>query len=145
MQNDNDELKLRSGEKLWPETITFGEAGGILHAFKSDDAVGTLEALGQWFFHQAKASGFWDDDVDTSMSTKLMMVHGEVSEAFEAIRDGNPPSTKIPAYSSLEEELADIVIRVLGDAAARDLDVFGAIISKAIYNGNRPFKHGKKC
>jgi NTP pyrophosphatase (non-canonical NTP hydrolase) len=145
-RNDNDgELKLTPGEKLWPETISFGEADGVLTSFRSDDAASTLETLGSWFYHTAKSHGFWDADTDTSMPTKLLMVVGEVSEAFEAIRDGNPPSEKIPGYSCLEEELADIVIRTLGDAAARDLDVMGAIIAKGVYNVGRPHKHGKVC
>jgi hypothetical protein len=138
-RNTDTTTPLQPGEKLWPQTITYDS-----HSFNPDDVVSNLEVLGHWFYWNAKEHGFYDDEVDTSFSTKLAMMHCELSEAFEAHREGNPPSEKIPGFSKIEEELADVVIRLLGDAAGRDLDVVGAIIAKGLYNVDRPRKHGSK-
>ena len=37
----------------------------------------------------------------------LALIHCEVSEALQALRDGNPPDHHCPKFSSLEVELAD--------------------------------------
>ena len=46
-------------------------------------------------------------------------------------------------YSSLEEELADTVIRIMDYAFGNDLDIAGAIIAKIEYNKSREYMHGK--
>ena len=45
--------------------------------------------------------------------------------------------------SSVEEELADAVIRIMDYAFGKDLDVAGAIVAKIEYNSDREFMHGK--
>ena len=60
------------------------------------------------------------------------------------MRLGNPPSEHIPNFSSLEEEMADLVIRVLDFAEDQKLDLGGAIIEKMKFNETREYKHGKK-
>jgi len=64
--------------------------------------------------------------------------------ALEAIRNSNPPSTKIPEFSQVEAELADVVIRVMDYAWAYKYNVAGAILQKIEFNETRPLKHGKK-
>ncbi len=71
-------------------------------------------------------------------------MHSELSECLEAIRHGNPPSEHIPDYFGAEEELADLVIRVMDMACGRGWDVGNAIIAKMEFNGGRPYKHGKQ-
>jgi len=68
----------------------------------------------------------------------------ELAEAMEAYRDGNPESDKIPGYSKLEEELADVVIRLLDFAGGEGLDIEGAVMAKMAYNETRPYRHGGK-
>lgn len=45
---------------------------------------------------------------------------------------------------TFEEELADIVIRVLDLCAFKGIDIESHIKAKMRYNKNRPYKHGKK-
>lgn len=76
---------------------------------------------------------------------KMMLIVGEVSEAAEALRDGNPESAKIPGFSCEEEEMADIVLRCMDYAQKEALNLSGAIEAKHVYNVGRPFKHGGKA
>ena len=45
-------------------------------------------------------------------------IHSEVSEAWEWWRNKNPSSDHIPEFSGIEEEFADVILRIL-DAAKR--------------------------
>lgn len=90
----------------------------------------------------AKAKGWWDRDSDDSRLLMLMVC--ELAEACEWLRQGNPPSDHIPPFLGLEEELADVVIRIMDYAGARELNVAGAIETKLHFNAEREHKHGGK-
>tara|TARA_R110001592_G_C12591795_1_gene694712 strand:+ start:24 stop:350 length:327 start_codon:yes stop_codon:yes gene_type:complete len=85
--------------------------------------------------------GFWQEEPNDG--ERMALIHAEVSEALEALRNGNPSSNKIIEFSSLEEELADVVIRIMDYAFGNDLDIAGAVIAKIEYNKNREYMHGK--
>lgn len=76
---------------------------------------------------------------------KVALMHSELSEALEAMRlpEKLTPSAKIPAFSQVEEELADLFIRLGDYAAAFELNLGAAIVAKHEYNRGRPVKHGK--
>jgi hypothetical protein len=72
-------------------------------------------------------------------------MHSELSEALEALRNGNQPDDHIPEFTGAEAELADVVIRIMDVAAAKGWRVAEAIMAKTSYNKTRPFKHGGKA
>lgn len=74
---------------------------------------------------------------------QIALMHGELSEAHEAIRK-NLMDDKLTSRRGEEVELADVVIRVMNYAKERGLDVASAMIEKAAYNKSRPYKHGGK-
>jgi NTP pyrophosphatase (non-canonical NTP hydrolase) len=86
--------------------------------------------------------GWWDRE--RPIGEVLMLIVTELAEAMEAYRDGTRASEKAPAFSKLEEELADAIIRILDFAGGESLDIEGALRAKMAYNEGRPYRHGGK-
>ena len=92
-------------------------------------------------YKNAVNHGFWKEEPNDG--ERMALIHAEISEALEALREGNPSSSKIMEFSNLEEELADAVIRIMDYAFGKDLDIAGAILAKIEYNERREFIHCK--
>lgn len=103
----------------------------------------------------AREHGWWDG-VDTSdpaavqsaVVEKLLMMHAEISEAVEELRDGNMTlyynegSEKPEGFGI---EIADLFIRGMDLMKFLGVDLLGAIRLKSAYNDTRPYRHGGKA
>jgi NTP pyrophosphatase (non-canonical NTP hydrolase) len=95
--------------------------------------------------HTALEKGWWDDGIENRNDGEMIaLAHAELSEALEGLRKGNPPDSKVPEFSSVEVEFADLIIRVMDHAHARGWRIAQAIEAKMKYNLTRPHKHGKQ-
>lgn len=93
-------------------------------------------------YQNSRAKGFWDKERNDGET--LALIHSELSEALEALRQGNPPDDKVPDFSSLEAELADVIIRIFDYAGGRGLNIAQAICAKVRFNQTRGRMHGKQ-
>lgn len=127
-------------------TASFPVTGWHISRDKYDDIdimfVRVVEALMTDIHHNAVNHGFWEDE--RAESEDVALVHSEVSEWLEGLREGNPPSTKIPEFTKAEAECADAIIRLFDNARKRGHRLPQAIIAKMAYNASRPYKHGKR-
>ena len=97
----------------------------------------------------AKEKG-WHSFEETEMayvSRFVANVHGETSELWESARKGTLKQNcdKLCAITAEDEELADILIRVLDYCGRRNIDIAGAVEAKSRFNATRPYRHGGKA
>lgn len=90
-----------------------------------------------------EAKGFYEPGKARSDAELIALMHSELSECLEAIRNNYANSDHLPDFLATEEELADVVIRIMDMAAYHDWEVAEAIEAKLEFNRNRPHKHGK--
>ena len=112
--------------------IEFGFAGLLIT---------DLKVVMKKIHQNAVNHGWWETPNDAEF---VALMHSELSEALEAMRNHNPPSKKIPEFLNAEEELADCIIRILDYAEGRGLRVPEAMVAKINYNIGREYRHGKK-
>lgn len=104
------------------------------------------EAIIKEIHKNAVDHGWWGKTgrANRNFGEVVALVHGELSEALEWSRQGNPKSDHIPEFTGIEEEFADVIIRIFDYAGHAKLKLADAIIAKMKYNKTRPYKHGKK-
>lgn len=108
------------------------------------------------------AKGFYEDE--KNIGEMLALIHSEVSEALEADRKGRYAGEGAADYvvknshndnyfqelfkrdikDTFEDELADIMIRVMDLAAHKKINLEAHIALKVRFNTLRPYKHGKR-
>ena len=114
-----------------------------------------LNVIANHVHEVSTAKGFHDPDLEVQGFARYTSnLHGEISELWEAYRKGqlNEPCDKaeemksygLPVLTSIEEELADIVIRALETARIHDVDMARAVAIKDAFNQERPHRHGGK-
>lgn len=91
-----------------------------------------LGALSRYINSWMDAQGFWDSD---NRGEKIALMHSELSEALEAIRNGDEDNEA--------EELADALIRILDYCGQFEINIGKALCDKMQKNLLRPRKHGK--
>jgi len=75
----------------------------------------------------------------------ISLMHSELSELLEGLRDGNPASEKLgDGFTQADEEGADLVIRLLDLAHKRGWKIAEAMVAKIAVNADRPYLHGRE-
>lgn len=105
-------------------------------------------------------NGFYEDE--KNIGEMLALIHSEVSEALECDRKDKYCTISAKAFlgttedvlfkagfqdnikDTFEDELADIMIRVMDLAEYKGIDLESHIAAKMRYNSLREYKHGKK-
>ena len=122
-----------------------------------------LNELAKVIHTNNKQKGFYDEP--KNIGEMLALIHSEVSEALEA--DRRNQYSKIPeriweeieeapndkkfrkmfqenCKDRFEDEMADVIIRVLDMCAYLEIDIQKHLKAKIEYNALRPHKHGKR-
>jgi len=114
----------------------------------------SLNELRDEAFAYAEKQGFHEN---INFGKNLMLVVSELSEALEADRKGKwydpnglnqtalMPKEEYEVYvrGTVEEEIADAIIRLCDIAGIYQIDLDWHIRAKMEYNKTRPYKHGK--
>jgi NTP pyrophosphatase (non-canonical NTP hydrolase) len=103
-----------------------------------------LNEIGKVAYENAVRKGFYE--TPRTIGEALSLIHSEVSEALEDLREGKMQTTyrgdgKPEGFPS---ELADIIIRVCDLATDRGIDLDKEVRDKMKFNATRPYKHGGK-
>lgn len=117
-----------------------------------------LNQAAETVHNAARKNGFWDKE--SSVAEKLMLIVTELGEACEADRNGKKAASVFPYTTPMndydteffrrnykdtfEDELADVMIRLLDLAGGLGIDIEWHVNAKFEYNQTRPYKHGKE-
>ena len=98
----------------------------------------TLTELTELIMQQAEAKGFGTSPNDISVAEKIALIHTEVSEAYTAYRHKN-----LTGKDGFNEELGDIIQRVLHLAGVMGVDLEAEILKKLEVNKDRTWEWNK--
>ncbi len=119
-----------------------------------------INKLAKEIHQNAKDKGFFENE--RNLGEILCLIHSEVSEALEADREHKYCNTDVKSLlkinndsdfqksfeehvkNTFEDELSDIIIRVLDLASYKNINLEAHIQAKMRYNSTRVNKHGKK-
>lgn len=103
-----------------------------------------MEAMTRAAYETARSKGWWPEDQEVNHGEQIALMHSELSEGLEYQRHGNGKSDHIPEFTGMEEELADVVIRIMSYAGRTNQRIWPALVHKMRFNHSRPNRHGGK-
>jgi NTP pyrophosphatase (non-canonical NTP hydrolase) len=114
----------------------------------------TINEVAIMVHDNARAHGFHPEEkIEIFFANQCNNLHNEVSELWDCLRSGifynfcdkadKMRELNIKPLTSVEEELADIIIRALDISMRLNINVEEAVLNKHQYNLQRPYKHGK--
>ena len=95
---------------------------------------------------ESRRNGWYDEE--RNLGEMIALIHSEGSEMLEALRKLDPetgeikPSEKIPEFTKLEEEAADLAIRLADFCEHTGVRLEDAISAKLAFNRTRGYRHG---
>lgn len=81
---------------------------------------------------------------DAVRAQKVALMHSELSELLEAVRGSAERCEKVPSITAVEEECADLLIRLMDFSQEYHVRLGLATLLKMEFNAGRPHKHGKR-
>ncbi len=107
--------------------------------------VNAWDAVAKIVHKIAVDKGFWNKGQERNKGEALCLIHSEISEALESMRNNDAPDQHLPKRAGTTVELADAVIRIMDFAKGYGYtDLAEVIMEKIRYNSTRPVKHGKE-
>lgn len=113
--------------------------------------MGYIQRLQREVHRRAVEKGWWGDDgkADRNLYEQVALMHSELSEAVEELRNGHAPDHEYYREDGKPEgfgvELADCVIRILDTCERYGINLEALIDEKHRFNKTRPYRHGGKA
>lgn len=135
----------------------------ILMSYIDKTTINMMNELRDKIYQNAKDKGFWDKE--RNMGESLMLIVTELAEALEVHRASGqlkeftegqklslekmndeefPETFSIMVKDSFNDEMADVLIRVLDLCGGYNIDIDWHVKMKMRYNATRERLHGKK-
>lgn len=105
----------------------------------------TINELRDLCHQRAVEKGFVNEQSIRGMIVSIALMITELVEAIEAVRSNNYQDFNVGwQKDTMEDELADTVIRIMDFCGAHGIDIGWQIEKKLEYNLQRPYRHGKE-
>ena len=108
-----------------------------------EDKITVLDDLCRDANINAVNHGWWEEE--RSIGEIIALIHSELSEALEyARKDPLTKSNHIVDFLGIEEEFADVLIRIFDYCGKKKYRLGQAVVEKMKFNIGRSKKHGKR-